>query len=85
MHVAWMIGEKTYALLRTFRRWRQAKREADKVERWYGAQGIDVQAKIIKGGNNGETQKTTSDLSTMSVLRDQDHAEVAEERFVSPG
>jgi hypothetical protein len=62
-------------LLRIFRRWRQAKREADKIERWYKAQGIDAQVKIIKEDRNGETQKEAEDLSSVSVLRDANHAE----------
>ena len=56
MTVHWEIENRQYMLLRIFRRWRQAKREADKIERWYKAQGIDVQVKIItEGCGNGET------------------------------
>jgi hypothetical protein len=77
MTVHWEIENRQYMLLRIFRRWRQAKREADKIERWYKAQGIDVQVKIItEGCGNGETQKEVEDISSVSVLRDEDNAEV---------
>lgn len=86
MHVAWTIDERTYVLLKTFRRWRQAKREADKVERWYRAQGIDVQVKIIKEiCDNGETQKTFANISTMPILRHEDYAATGEKRSIPLG
>jgi hypothetical protein len=73
MTVHWKIENRQYMLLRVFSRWKQAKREADKIERWYASRGIPVTVRLE--GKNGQAQKTFANISAMSVLRDENNAE----------
>jgi hypothetical protein len=60
MTVHWEIKNKQYMLLRVFRRWKQAKREADKIERWYASQGIAATVRLERDNDCLQNLRATS-------------------------
>jgi hypothetical protein len=74
MTVHWEIENRQYMLLRVFRRCKQAKREADKIERWYASQGIPITIRLER--DNGCLQDLRATSKSEGALHVSLHARV---------